>query len=62
MSDEDKALELWRRWFDFSGDPYEADVDAIELWCFFCGKNKDDGHASDCVYVQAAKLLGVTCK
>ena len=68
MDSEGRALELWRRWLELPGDPYVVDMDSVDegCWvdklCFFCGGRKSAGHAGDCVYVQAARLLGVTCK
>lgn len=70
MDNENSALELWRRWLKFSGDPYVMDMDSVDegCWidklCFFCGGRKSADHASDCVYIAATKLLNVeaTCK
>ncbi len=63
QSDERKALELWKRWFDneaCDGAPYhtwESDE-----YCFFCGWGKHLGHGSDCPYVAACKLLNKEVK
>lgn len=65
VSDEKDALELWRRWFEFSGDPYVMDTDAIDKWCFFCRNSEDEGHAGNCIYIDATNLLlgaEATCK
>lgn len=53
---EKKALELWRRFFDEHGAPWEEN-DYGQVYCFFCVDDHPD-HDSDCIYVTAAKLLG----
>lgn len=53
---EENALELWKRWFEFSGDPWES-IDVFEDCCFFCCGDRPD-HELDCVYVAAKKLIG----
>ena len=70
MSDEDNALELWQRWHKLSGDPYVMDMDSVDegCWvdklCFFCGHRESTGHASDCIYTAAIRLLDTeaTCR
>lgn len=52
------AIELWKRWFDWSGDPW---VDASEfgrVYCFFCGENHPN-HEPHCVFVTAQKLVAL---
>jgi len=57
-SDKDnRALLLWREWFDDNGDPWEAN--GYGIWCKFCGNNEKNGHESSCVFPKARELLGV---
>jgi len=57
MLDDEKALVLWRRWFEYSGDPYEGPDDYGDRCCFFCGNERHIGHAADCIYLQAKMLI-----
>lgn len=59
---ERKALELWRQWFEYRGNPYEQIGYLDDDYCFFCGNESDDGHEKDCPYVGACELLGIECK
>ena len=53
---EEKALELWRHFFDEHDAPWETN-DYGQTYCFFCAADHPDHH-SNCIYVAAAKLLG----
>ena len=55
----DKALELWKRLFEWTGtDPSEIDWISGDKICFFCGMVKDkQPHASDCIWIEAKKLV-----
>ena len=54
------ALQLWKRWFEFSGEPFE--IDGAYQYCFFCRNDKSEGHDKECVYVAACELVGAECK
>jgi hypothetical protein len=50
----ESALDLWRRWFAWSGDPW--DRDEVYQSCIFCGHDKLQ-HEPDCIWVAAKKLV-----
>jgi len=52
------ALELWRQWFDWDGDPWVEDNRA-NVTCFFCLEDKPN-HTSNCTYERARNLLIVS--
>lgn len=58
MSEEktETALDLWRRWLEWSGNPYLVYNGRWEEECFFCLNTKEEGHEPDCVFVAAKKL------
>ena len=55
----DKALELWKRLFERTTSPWiesnAFDIDAE--YCFFCSEWRDEGHAPDCIWIEAKKLV-----
>ena len=51
----DKALELWKRLFEYTSNPYEK-VDGEE-WCFFCTATKGYSHEPGCIWIEAKKLV-----
>lgn len=51
------AIELWKRWFDWSGNPWEVNSNGDEC-CFFCGELKPN-HEVDCVYTIAKELVSL---
>ena len=51
----DKALELWKRLFEWTDDPYEGD-EYGKQWCFFCGEDYPT-HIIDCIWIEAKKLV-----
>jgi hypothetical protein len=62
---QETALNLWRRWFEWSGEPvYYRDG----VWpgeCYFCGEEEKIGqkgikHSDSCVWVLAKKLIEET--
>jgi hypothetical protein len=55
--EEEGALELWRRWFEFSGDPWESAGFWGTDFCFFCREDHPN-HKPDCVYIAAKELVG----
>ena len=63
-SKETTALELWKRWFNEGGKWEYWEDDGYHIYCFFCGdfsmygENIDEGHADDCIYIAAKKLIG----
>jgi len=67
MSEQNEALELWKRWFEFYGSCIERNNRRWLDNCFFCKEYEqvDVGgeihihHADDCVYIAAKKLLGI---
>lgn len=55
--EENKALTLWKRWFEWSGMPWESsDWSEFGWYCFFCGE-EEPNHKQDCVYVAAKRLV-----
>ena len=52
---ENKALALWKRWFEYSGDPWHESNYGLDISCLFCGEDQPK-HEPDCVYVAAKKL------
>lgn len=52
-----KALELWKRLFEWKNSPYEYDNDAFYQECFFCGNNDNELHTPDCIWIEAKKLI-----
>lgn len=53
--EEDKALALWKRWFEWrGGDPWEA-VGGLII-CIFCGEDRPN-HEPDCIFVAAKELM-----
>ncbi len=50
-----EAIELWKRWFKWSGDPWVSGDGWISEQCFFCGEDKPK-HTIDCVYILAKEL------
>lgn len=53
---EDRALSLWKEWFDYNGIPWERDADNWDSSCFFCGKGHPE-HEGNCVFIRAKKLI-----
>lgn len=53
---EQKALELWRKWFSWSGNPWVLEGDEFDRECFFCGRKEPD-HEQDCTYIGAKNLV-----
>ena len=51
-----KALELWKRLFEWTDSPYEEWEDGSFL-CFFCGTEESMPHAPDCIWIEAKKLV-----
>lgn len=51
------AIELWKRWFDWRGNPY-IKVGGMPTVCFFCDAIRPD-HNVNCVYVTAEKLVAL---
>ena len=47
----DKALELWKRLFEFVDDPY------VDWYCFFCGRPEGMFHQPNCIWIEAKKLV-----
>jgi len=57
MSEEDKALGLWRRLLEWIGDyPWQESNYDLDSTCFFCGEDYPE-HKSNCVYLAAKKLI-----
>lgn len=52
------AVELWKRWFDWSGDPWVSGDGWITEDCFFCGEDKPN-HEPHCVYITAKELVSL---
>ena len=52
---ENEALALWKRWFAWSGEPWEDVVEGFTA-CFFCDEDQPK-HEPDCVYVAAKELV-----
>ena len=63
MTDKTKAeqaLELWREWFVWDGDPTYMDEMYGDLRCFFCGEillDKPYEHAPNCIFIRAKQLV-----
>lgn len=53
---EDTALGLWKEWFEYSGIPWERDVDNWDSSCFFCGEGHPE-HKWNCVFVRACRIV-----
>jgi hypothetical protein len=54
--EENKALELWKRLFEKVKNPYERW--SLGDWrCIFCQSEKREPHASDCIWIEAKKLV-----
>lgn len=53
---ERKALELWREWFRWSGDPWEVEDQMGRVGCFFCIADQPN-HEPDCIYLAAWELV-----
>jgi len=55
----DKALELWKRLFEWTEQPFVyIDYGDTYRKCFFC--DADDvgiGHEDDCIWIEAKKLV-----
>lgn len=49
------ALQLWKDWFSFCGNPWIQD-DYGRMGCYFCVEDHP-GHAEDCIFVKAQKLI-----
>lgn len=57
MSEQNEALELWRKWWEYSGgNPWTGD--RILDTCFFCSASSNYGHDANCFYLEVAQLLG----
>jgi hypothetical protein len=57
-SKTEKALELWKQFFEGNNDPWT--YDDFGIYCFFCGKKQhwsNDHHTSDCIWAEAKKLV-----
>lgn len=50
------ALQLWKDWFEYSGNSQVIDRGRFDSYCFFCSET-DSNHAPDCVFVRAQNLL-----
>ena len=53
MKKEEMALALWVRLLNWRDDPM-VENDYGMSWCFFCG---DDEHNTDCIWVEAKRLV-----
>ncbi len=51
-----EAMELWKRVFDWTGDPFVEQCNYTDLCCFFCS-NESPNHAPGCVWPKAEKLV-----
>ncbi len=53
----DKALELWKRLFEWTKDyPYYTEIDGSVI-CYFCGAPPQVDHFSSCFWIEAKKLI-----
>jgi hypothetical protein len=52
----DEALQIWKKWFEYSGSPWVLGSGGWFEECFFCGENIPN-HEDNCVYVKAKKLI-----
>lgn len=50
----DEALNIWREWFEWSGNPWVED-DYGKTNCFFCGETEPN-HAPSCAFIKAQTL------
>lgn len=53
----DLGMQLWKEWFEWSGDPWTAagrDCDWTD--CFFCGEDEPK-HSDNCIYERVRLLL-----
>jgi len=63
MTDKTKeqlALELWREWFVWDGDPTYTRKTGGDPNCFFCGAIffKGEGkHLPGCIFIRAKQLI-----
>ena len=59
-SNAQRALEAWKKWWKFSGDPaeHDRDRDGWGVFCFFCGEtiNGPESHEKDCPYLTVAQI------
>ncbi len=54
---EEKALALWKRYFDEIDCPYER-LEDLQSICFFCTEDEEEPHEKDCIYILAKELVG----
>lgn len=54
MNKEEAALQLWKAWFGFDGNPWITD-DYGRTYCFFCVEASPN-HSDDCIFVRARSL------
>lgn len=53
---EEKALELWREFFERDNDPFVVQTYwGEDLQCYFCDGKPD--HKPDCIYIRAKALI-----
>jgi len=60
LSLEQKIVELWRFWVEYS-DGYPHEHDEMDAYCFFCGEVQGGSvpnHEDFCPYVKICELLG----
>jgi hypothetical protein len=51
-----EAMELWKRVFDWTGNPFIVGNHTWQRVCFFCGGDKPN-HVSGCVWPKAKELV-----
>lgn len=51
-----EAMELWKRLFDWTGNPFVVGNHTWQRVCYFCGENKPK-HELHCIWLKAKGLI-----